>query len=316
MPFFQDNMSLPPVHQRGRRARSLWVVIALVVLLSTAGCLSITGRGAVSESVAEGRQFSRQGIAAIERGDWAEAESLLNRAVEACPIDVDARRHYGEALWQRGARQQALTQIEHAIRLNRHDPTLPVRAGEMYLALGKLANAQGKADDALRIDPSHAGGWALRARIGVADGRPEDAQADFHRALGYAPERPQLLSELADLYIQAGEPQRALSTLQQLVDTYAPNEVPQQVYYAQGLALASLGRFDDAADSQRAAARSGPADAEILYRLAEAEMLAHRPRAARWAAHDALAIEPRHEPSQRLLERIELANRAPDGRGL
>ena len=85
---------------------------------------------------------------------------------------------------------------------------------------------------------------------------------------------------------------------------------------AQGLALASLGRHDDAADSHRAAARRGPADAEILYRLAQAEMLAQRPKAARWAARDALAIEPRHAPSQQLLDRIELAARSAKRRGL
>jgi tetratricopeptide (TPR) repeat protein len=250
----------------------------------------------------------------MDRGDWAKAESSLALAVESCPIDIDARRHYGEALWRRGAEQEAVTQIEHAISLNRHDPALHVRAGEMYLALGQTAQAADKANDVLRVDPSHAGGWALRARIGVAEGRPGDALSDFHRALGYSPDEPELLLELAQLYHRAGEPQRALSTLQQLVDTYPRDEVPQHVYYAQGLALASLERFDDAADSHRAAARQGRADAEILFRLAEAEMLAHHPRAAHRAARDALAIEPRHEPSQALLERIELANRSSERR--
>ena len=288
----------------------------LVALLATTGCLSISRRGAVPQSVADCRRYTQKGIEALAGGNSAEAESLLSRAVASCPIDVDARRHYGEALWRQGDRRAAIAQIEQAIGLNRHDSALPVRAGEMYLALGELTKAGSKADDVLRINPTHAAGWALRARIGVADGRPGDALADFHRALGYSPDEPQLLLELANLYHRAGEPQRALSTLQRLVDTYPPDEVPQRVYYAQGLALASLERFDDAADSHRAAARRGPADTEVLYRLAEAEMLARRPQAARWAARDALAIEPRHEPSQRLLQRIELASRSAKRRGL
>ena len=276
----------------------------------------MSGRGAVSERVADCRYYTQQGIAASDRGDGAEAELLLSKAVASCPIDVDARRHYGEALWQRGAWHEAVTQIEHAIGINRRDPLLHVRAGEMYLALGQGPRAADKADDVLRIDPSHAAGWALRARVNVADGRLNEALADFHRALGYAPDEPRLLLELAELYIRTNEPQRALSTLQPLVDTYAPDEVPRRVRYAQGLVFASLERFDEAADRHREAARRGPPDAEILFRLAEAEMSANRPQAAHWAARDALAVEPRHEPSRRLLERIELARRAPQGRGL
>ena len=101
----------------------------------------MSGRGAVSERVADCRYYTQQGIAASDRGDGAEAELLLSKAVASCPIDVDARRHYGEALWQRGAWHEAVTQIEHAIQLSRHDPALPARAGEMYLALGELTKA-------------------------------------------------------------------------------------------------------------------------------------------------------------------------------
>ncbi|MCH8045711.1 MAG: tetratricopeptide repeat protein [Planctomycetes bacterium] len=308
------NFTRRPIGRRCAHRPALWAAVLLV--LSAVGCQSIGGRGAVSEKVANCRYFTQKGVEASDRDDWAEAQSWLRRAVESCPIDIDARRYYGESLWRNGARVEAAAQLEHAIRLNPRDPLLHVRAGEMYLALGQSTRAADKAKDVLRIDPSHADGWALRARINAADGQTRAALADYHRALGYSPDQPGLLLELAELYIRTGEPQRALSTLQQLVDTYAPDEVPQRAYYVQGLAFASLERFDDAADSHRAAARCGPADAEILYRLAEAEMLAHRPQAARWAAHDALSVEPRHEPSRRLLARIELASRAPEGRGL
>ena len=61
-----------------------------------------------------------------------------------------------------------------------------------------------------------------------------------------------------------------------------------------GLAYASLGRHDDAAESYGRAARREP-NPEVLFRLADAEFQAGRPDRAREAAAQALALDPRHQ---------------------
>ncbi len=111
---------------------------------------------------------------------------------------------------------------------------------------------------------------------------------------------------MAELHRQLNQSQRALVALQSLADTYPLGEEPQHVSYLTGLAYAASGRHDDAVSSYRRAARHDPTP-EILFRLAEAELEVGRPLLAHEAATQALALDPRHEPSLVLLERLAAA---------
>src|SRR3972149_5732410 len=57
-----------------------------------AGCRLAGREGPVSQSLAESRKLSREGVAAMERGQQQQAESLLAQAVQVCPADPEARR--------------------------------------------------------------------------------------------------------------------------------------------------------------------------------------------------------------------------------
>lgn len=244
----------------------------------------------------------------MERGDWKRAESLLARAVQANPNDAEARRQYAEALGHRGARQEALAQVDEARRIAGEDPALIVRAGELSLALGQTAAAAQRADEALRLDPKFAPAWALRGRVAGASGQPREALADYHRALGYAPDDHAVAIQVAETYRQLNEPDRALVALQSLAARYSHGEEPQQLLYLQGLALGALGRHDDAAHCLAQAARRERPSGEILYRLAEAEMRSGHYAAAQSTLEQALAIEPDHAGSRELARRIALSN--------
>jgi len=287
--------------------------IELLVLTGLAlGCRLPGSDGPVSESLVTCRQLSQQGVAAIERGQWDDAERLLAKAVETCPGECDSRRQYAETLWRRGARAEAIGQLERAVKLVDDDATLHVRMAEMYLALDRPRLARGCAEQALDLDPKLAAGWSMRGRVNRAAGDTRQALADYHRALGYAPSNQTLLLEVAELYRELNQPQRALSVLQSLADTYSPGEEPQRVFYLEGLAHAAMGRHDDAANSfSMAVARGGPL-LEVYHALAEAECATGRPEAAAAAAQQALTLDPKHQPSLRLLGRLELASQ-PDG---
>jgi tetratricopeptide (TPR) repeat protein len=147
-----------------------------------------------------------------------------------------------------------------------------------------------------------------------ASGQQRQALADYLRALGYAPGDNKILLEVAELYRQLDQPERALQTLQVLADSYAPGEEPQQVLYLTGLAYTALGRHGDAVDSFSAALLRDKPTPEILYRLGEAELLAGRIDEAANVAQQALVLDPQHKPSRELQNRIELA-RHPQGQG-
>ncbi len=283
----------------------------LVMLAMLAGGCRIPGLGGpVSDSLANSRQLSQQGVSALDRGMQSDAERLLAKAVNACPTNPEARRDYAECLWQRGARTEAVAQLEEACRLTPGDATLWVRHAEMRLAMGQLAPARAAAETAVNLNPRSPAAWAVRGRVTRDAGDLQRALADFHRALGYAPYDRRVLLEVAELHRRMNQPQRALETLQSLADTYnTPAEEPQQVLYLTGLAYVALNRYDDGVESLAAAARERPTP-EILYRLAEAQWLAGNPARAAITAEQALAIDPQHQPSRELLHRIELAGRS------
>jgi len=284
-------------------------------MLCSGGCQLFRSQGPISKPVADARELSQRGLGAMERGDLPGAEALLGQAVKVCPSDIEARRQYAEALWQRGQRELALSNMEKAQSLAPDDAQVGCRVGEMYLAMGRVDDARQRADDVLDLTPGESRAWALRGRSEVAAGNLDRALADFHRALENAHDDRQLLLETSELYRRMNRPQRALSTLTALCETYGPGEEPQQVLYLKGLALAALSRHDEAADAFALALEHGSASPELLYRLGESALAAGRASDAERAVSQALAMDPGHEPSRGLKGRVDVAMGRVQGSG-
>ncbi|MEK6249037.1 MAG: tetratricopeptide repeat protein [Planctomycetales bacterium] len=263
------------------------------------------------ESVAECRVLSQQAIISMDNGRWLEAEDLLSRAVESCPSDPDARRQYGEVLLQRGAANEALVQLEDAIRLTPRDTALVVRTGGVYLSAGRYVEARQRANEAIGLDVESADAWGLRGRIELAEGNRRQALADFHRAIGYRPDDPTLLNDVARLYMQMQQPERALLYLQYLTDTYdVVGEESLELVLLQGRALAELGRYHDAVDYYQMACHRQPDSAERFYQLAKISLRAGRPHKARAAVHHALKLDPGHASARSFVAEL------PEGKAL
>ena len=285
----------------------------LLLLWACAGCRLPHNDGPVPQSLIDSRRLSQEGALAMERGQWPQGESLLSQAVTRCPVDPEARRHYAEALWHRGAQQEALAQMEAACRLTPEDAGLHARIAEMHLVMHQLDAARARVTQALELDPKLATAWAIRARVSYAAGQPREALAEYHRALGYAPDDRQVLLETAVLYRELNESPRALVTLHSLCDTYSPGEEPQQVLYLLGLTYLDLGRHEDAAGSLALAIKRGPATAEMLCRYGEAQAGLGRAEEALAAVREALALDPSHPASQDLFHRLASAGQQAGG---
>jgi tetratricopeptide (TPR) repeat protein len=291
----------------GKPAVALCLLIHVMPLVT--GCATLGRRGTVPEDVAACRALSRQGAAAMELDQWGQAESLLKQAVEASPKDSEAHRQLAEALWHRGAADEALTQIEQAVKLDPSDASLTVRSGEMLQAVGSTDRALARGEQAIRLDPKLASAWALRGRVFWQMGERDRALADLQRALQFAPDNPDLLQDVAMLYRLRGQSARALATLHHLLDTYSPGEEPQLPLLLEGQTLCDLGRHSQATESLSAAVRRGPPNAEMYYQLAQAESAAGDYTAATAAAQQALAIDASHRASQQLLAQLASSTR-------
>jgi tetratricopeptide (TPR) repeat protein len=294
-----------------RRPGPVRLALCVVTVSACCGCQLIGRERPIPKQMADSRKLSQQGISSLDRGEWDKGETLLLQAIKACPTDAEPHRHYAEALWHRGARDEALAQMREAIRLSGEDPNLAVRLGEMCFELGRQDEATRLAEEAIDVSPHLASAWALRGRIAGSKGQTDEALANVYRGLEYQHDDRALLYLAAELYRAQERPDRALGVLEALRDCYAAGDEPQRVLYLQGLAFAALARYDDAIEAYNTALDRDRPSAELYYCLAQAQFMARRPALAGVALQQAFALEPNHQPSLALARQVELARRGP-----
>lgn len=286
--------------------RTFAFALPAMLLVGISGCAILGRRGPSAEDISTARELSRQGVAALESGQTQQAEELLKKSLATSPDDATARRYMAETLWRRGAREDALSAIHDAVKLEPNNADLAVRAGEMSLASGRRDAAANYADRAIRLDPKLGSAWALRGRCSSQLNQPERALADLQRAVELSPQNSELLLEVAQIYRQRGQNNRCLTAIYHVLDTYAPGEEPQPVLVMQGLTLMDLGRPEQATDVFSAAIQHGPPSADLYFYLAQSYSAAGKPAEATTAAQQALAINGAHDGSRQLLAQLAL----------
>jgi tetratricopeptide (TPR) repeat protein len=306
--------------------QSVFITLFAICLTPAAGCSWVGLRDPVPAALTASRKLSSEGNELLEQKQPAKAEAKLAQAVKTCPSDCDARRYYAETLWLRNARPEAVAQLEEACRLS-PDSDLRVRLAEMYLEMGRLEEAGRNIDQALNRNLKMAAAWRVRGRVLrctgdrlLAAGDRDQARivyfqalADLHRAAGHDPNDRQVISETAAVYRSLGQPQRALESMQSLMETYSPGEEPQQVLYWTGLDYLALNRYDDAVATLALALGRDRPTPELLCSLADAQYHCGRSQPAAAALEQALAINPHHTPSLHLLAEIQVAQRGDTG---
>ncbi len=296
----------------------------LLLLVGMGGCLFGSRRdGPVSQDLVRCRQLSLRGVRAREQGQVAQSEEILSQAVQAYPVDPEARRHYAETLWAAEKRELALSQLAEALRLSQDDPSLHLLKCRYELARGQPEAAMVAVQRVIDLDPTLVDAWVLRARVHKAQGETAKALADYHRALGKSPQNREVLTELAEFHwaLAANSSdaerhlQRALAALHTLLDSYPQGDEPQNALVLAGRVQLLLGRFDAAQSLLAAACERKPASADALYHLATVELRLGRTVDALRHVREGLQVAPNHAPSQVLLEEVRTLLAGIHGRG-
>jgi tetratricopeptide (TPR) repeat protein len=163
-------------------------------------------------------------------GAFAEAESLLRRAIAAAPHEAALHNNLGNVLRNLGRHRDAEASYRKALSLK---PSY----GEAAYNLGIILEDGGRLDDALS---------AYRTALGLGNG-------------------PAARVRVAAILLNLGRPDDALSELDA---AFAGEAVSFDGNYYRGLALAQLGRPADAAVALREAVRLRPSSLEALHALA------------------------------------------------
>ncbi|MCA9119876.1 MAG: tetratricopeptide repeat protein [Planctomycetaceae bacterium] len=287
----------------GFARETVWFV-CVVVAVCSGGCKSLQ-KDTISDEVIMARQMSLRGFDSLEQGELEDAEAWFANAIETNPVDERAHVQYAELLWRRDLREDAIRHLEQSVKLSGGDPNLVVRLGEMYLAQGNAPRAWQQAERAIQSNRQLPCAWALRGDVRRYEGKLDEALAEYHRSLSFEGYCPHVQLALASIYREQNRPRRALSTLNALAEHYPPDEMPQDILLEQGLALKALGRHENAAALLAQATQRGEPTTELLFHLAEAQLLAGDTTNARLALVAALAQEPTHGPSNQLKGQID-----------
>lgn len=274
------------------RLRAITILLVFLGVIPMAGCqLGRTFRP-VSSRVMENREIRREGISALEKQDYAEAELKLSQAVaknERAEDMPDLRRHYSEALWHQGKLDESLAQLYLAIKEEKNDPALYHSLADKLLAVNEVDAALYSAERSIDLAPKQYKSWALRAKSQqlMGDRRLEQrnfdlastlykaALSDYHHALALCGSDTDanraLLPEIAKIQHSLGLPERELATWESLQRHYPPNGEPLELLVRKAEAYFTLNRYEDAADTYAQARGKDSLRDEDARQLAEAE---------------------------------------------
>jgi tetratricopeptide (TPR) repeat protein len=261
--------------------------IGLLGLANTTGCRTISRFRPADQKVIACREQSRLGIEALSRGETQEAEARLLHAIRGCPRDADARRTLAQIYLSQGRTDEAIAQMDLAVRLSGDDPLWTVELGEMLLADHKYTVAEECARRALARNPDLGTGWALLGDVCWSRADAQAAQHAYHRSLAAPGCPPRVLLSLADIYEKLGRHQRALAMLRQFEDTMGSELSAPHLAWRKGTLLQAMDRHEDAlVFLQQAREQAGPSPT-LMNQVAQSYQALGQLRSAEQALSEA-----------------------------
>ena len=237
---------------------ALFAILAMCCFC-LAGCRMIANNSR-SQSLLAARQLSLRGADALQRGRDQDAELLFSQALANSSSDERAHWGYAKVLWGFGDRPKALEHMNEAYRLSGKNPEYAVALGEMHLEQDQYEAAKTLALDVLSSNRSHTSAWALLGDVHRNQQDWPSALECYHQALLLRGDFPKAQFAIADIYRRTGRPERALATLDHMVDLHASVADEPDHLMLRGLAFADLNRPSEAKEFLAKGSERLPAD--------------------------------------------------------
>lgn len=261
------------------------IVLGALMVLVVTGCQGFTPQkflplGMRSQENTIVQQWTSGGETAMEKGRLDQAESLLTRAVQQRPKDHRIRASLAETLRLQGQTTAAVEQLRLAVESSK-DPELRVQLGSMLLEAGDRVQANRQMQLALNKNRNLPSVWGLKAKLEMAQGNWQSAIYDLQRSLSLDPNQPETQMQVANAYMQLGQPIRALSAVEQLLERYPTDQQPEIALIAKSGALVSLNQLPKAIEVLQVASQRSDASSEVFLHLSKAQLAAGQASQAR-----------------------------------
>ena len=136
---------------------------------------------------------------------------------EAVPQSAQARNNFGGSLLLQGRVDEAIPQLQEALRLDPAHAEAHSNLGVALARRGRSAEAIEHYRESLRLDPRQTQAYSNLGNALLAQGHISEAIAQFEAALALDPSDPQARTNLAGAFVREGRVEEAIAQLERVV---------------------------------------------------------------------------------------------------
>ncbi|MET0553124.1 MAG: sulfatase-like hydrolase/transferase [Vicinamibacteria bacterium] len=159
------------------------------------------------------------------KGDAGPARQGYEDALAVNPRLSAAWLALAEMAKDRGGAAEERALLVRAADAGTESVALLTRLGQLELAAGALASAEGRLRDATALTPGFPSAWLLWGAVAERAGRPADALSRYERAVRLGPRDPVALLHLGRLRLKQGDAAAGRTALESVV-RLAPGSAP------------------------------------------------------------------------------------------
>ncbi len=156
-------------------------------------CLALTALAQPAPAQEVGEKEFKDGVAALEAGDGAQAAALFTKAIELNPDWVEAYVNRGQAFVLQGQLDQALKDFTQALGLDPDSFEALYNRGRVYTMQGKPEKAVADYTAALKLKNDDWQVYYNRGNAYLDQEKFKEALADYDKALKLDPKNPQVV---------------------------------------------------------------------------------------------------------------------------
>jgi tetratricopeptide (TPR) repeat protein len=182
------------------------------------------------------KKFAREVIKEFEAGVKADEANQVEKAMEhyrkaiqLAPDFYPAHNNLGVRLLSKSAFGDAEIEFREVLRLNKDDAQAFFNLGNVLYLTKRYAEAKGSLQEGLSKSPNSAFGNYLLGSVQMRQGNPDVAERLLLAAKQLDPHMPQVLLELASLYLQTGRKVEAKGQLEEFLRRFPKDPLVPKV---------------------------------------------------------------------------------------
>jgi tetratricopeptide (TPR) repeat protein len=190
--------------------RFLWNMSVIALLVCCVACSR--------DPKARKAGYLKSGDSYVQQGKFAEAIIQYRNAVQADPLDGEARLKLAEAYYKNQDGTNAAREYVRAADVLTNRVDVQLRAGTLLLIAGRFDDAKVRAEKALAVSPQEVEAHVLLGNALAGLRNLDGAVAEIEEAIRLAPERASSYSNLGELEARRGRPDAAEKALKKGVE--------------------------------------------------------------------------------------------------